>query len=354
MNDWIWSNITSDELQKLVDLGKSTKEIAQLYNVSYWTVYKKAKIWNIKIPKYYYHSPNKRVYTKKEKPTSKLSEEILEKYIKDGLKVKEIANELKVDISYVYRYCREHNIQFNKAIIPKVIDTYICVDCQKEFHSSNWLPYCNNCGIKHYKINNDNFLKTESNLGKLIQDLRNQGLSYLQISKDLGCSKSTVAYYCNESIKDLSSKKSHNYKKTWVGKFISRLDAYKHRKFNPNKVFMCQDWNKKFRTQISKFKHRYKHRGNIIEHYSYMRALDYFGGTKTKCYLTGHEINIETDDYQLDHIVPVSKGGDNKLTNMGIVVPAVNKMKSDLTVEELFYWCKEILQYNGYKVEKLE
>ena len=43
------------------------------------------------------------------------------------------------------------------------------------------------------------------------------------------------------------------------------------------------------------------------------------------------------DDYQLDHITPVSKGGTNELVNMAIACPEANQMKGGLTNEELFY-----------------
>lgn len=70
--------------------------------------------------------------------------------------------------------------------------------------------------------------------------------------------------------------------------------------------------------------------------YTYREALKYLGGTNLTCYLTGTPINILTDDYQLDHIVPVSKGGTNELSNMAITCVEINQMKGGLTNEELF------------------
>ena len=52
-----------------------------------------------------------------------------------------------------------------------------------------------------------------------------------------------------------------------------------------------------------------------MENYTYHDALKHLGGTQLKCYLTGIPINILEDDYQLDHILPVSKGGINKYGN---------------------------------------
>lgn len=82
---------------------------------------------------------------------------------------------------------------------------------------------------------------------------------------------------------------------------------------------------------------KFKNRGQIMENYTYHDALKHLGGTQLKCYLTGIPINILEDDYQLDHILPVSKGGTNELTNMAITCVAANQMKGGLTNEELFY-----------------
>ena len=75
-------------------------------------------------------------------------------------------------------------------------------------------------------------------------------------------------------------------------------------------------------------------------------------GENTYCYLSGKEINLYEDNYNFDHIIPVSKNGSNDLENLGILHEKVNRMKSDLSPEELIDWCKEILEFNNYKVEK--
>ena len=56
--------------------------------------------------------------------------------------------------------------------------------------------------------------------------------------------------------------------------------------------------------------------------------------------------------YQLDHIIPSSRGGDNSFKNLGITHKIVNYMKGNLTPEELIEWCIKILKHNGYNVTK--
>ena len=53
-------------------------------------------------------------------------------------------------------------------------------------------------------------------------------------------------------------------------------------------------------------------------------------------------------------MIPASRGGDNSLNNLGITHKVANTMKSDLTPEELIEWCKKILEFNNYKIEKLK
>ena len=112
-----------------------------------------------------------------------------------------------------------------------------------------------------------------------------------------------------------------------------------------------KDWNKKFRTSVSHFRCINTSKENRLD-YSYKEVLDYFGGKITKCYLTGTIINIETDDYQLDHIIPVSRGGTNEISNCGITIPVANQMKTDMTVPELLDMCEKILRNFNYKIIK--
>ena len=86
--------------------------------------------------------------------------------------------------------------------------------------------------------------------------------------------------------------------------------------------------------------------------YTVKDAIKYFGGTTTKCYLTGQTIDILKDDYNLDHIVPISKGETNDLKNMGITIPDANRSKSDLTLDEYLALCKKVLENFGYTVIK--
>ena len=69
-------------------------------------------------------------------------------------------------------------------------------------------------------------------------------------------------------------------------------------------------------------------------------------GKNPICYLTGRKINLKKPEtYQLDHIIPTSKGGTNDLSNLGICLKEANQAKGDLTIKQLRKLCAEILTH---------
>jgi CRISPR/Cas system Type II protein with McrA/HNH and RuvC-like nuclease domain len=90
------------------------------------------------------------------------------------------------------------------------------------------------------------------------------------------------------------------------------------------------------------------------KNYTYKDVIEYFGGTTVKCELTGRNIDLLVDDYNIDHIIPVSRGGSNELDNMAFTIPQANAAKSNLTNEEFVALCKEVCENFGYEVIKKE
>lgn len=163
-----------------------------------------------------------------------------------------------------------------------------------------------------------------------ILKLRNEGKSYQEISSILNCAKSTVCYHCGVNQKEKSAERKKKNKKLIKVQLYSRFDKFLRNKLRnykrgrPNEV--TRDTNK--------YEEFYK---KIIEN--------------PKCYITGDIINLEdTNSYELDHIIPYSKGGKCDLENMGLTIKYANRAKSDLYLEELIELCKKILNNNGYKI----
>lgn len=189
-------------------------------------------------------------------------------------------------------------------------------------------------------------------LGSQILQLREQGLSYNEIVNKLKCSKSTVSYWCSDKTKETVKKKKEREKEERPGifKLQKAIDFFKTREKNNTSQTMCLDWRKRIRNCTAHFSKR--NEIMIKNNYTYKDVIEHLGGLQTKCYLTGVPINIETDKYSLDHIVPVNKGGTNELDNLGITIPEANSSKTNLTVEEYIDLCKKVLENFGYTINK--
>ena len=234
-------------------------------------------------------------------------------------------------------------------------DLKTCRVCGKNYKQSKNEGYCSsNClnlenNLKTIDYSNKYF-ETKSELGAEIIELRKKGLSQKKISEILRCSKSTVSYHCSTTTKIKKQEKLIKLKEDnpAIYKLIKHLDGFKQRCKKLKSISKNKDWNKKLRTAVSFF--RNQNNMNVEINYTYKEALEHLGGIHTKCYLTGTPINIETDEYCLDHILPVSKGGNNELSNMGITIPTANASKTNLEISEYLLLCEKVLANFGYTI----
>ena len=178
--------------------------------------------------------------------------------------------------------------------------------------------------------------------------LRGEGKTYSQITLVLNCSKSTVAYYCNNTTKEKSRIKTQKRRAISTG-LARKLDTFLARRpRNKTLTFATK------RKAID-----FQRRDPLVTGYTakYSRELSYAQLEEklenSTCYLTGVLIDLtDSSSFSLDHIVPVSRGGSNTIDNLGLCHSKVNAVKSDLLVEELFDVCIKILEFNGYEVKK--
>lgn len=162
-----------------------------------------------------------------------------------------------------------------------------------------------------------------------ILNLRYEGKTYNEIVEILGCSKSLVSYYCG---KDQKQKNLVRQKKSRSNKYtcLYRKLIYFQKRDDKNRNY---DKSKPINFSFKEFKDKYP--------------------INSKCYLSGEEVNLtDSKNWELDHIIPKSKGGNNSLENLGILHKVVNQMKGGLLNEEFIEWCKKILEYQGYIVKK--
>lgn len=291
-----------------------------------------------------------------------ITKELLEQEFANGLWHKDIAEKYGVGSRTIYTYVKKYGIKIERKNKRKEKILYTCERCGKQFQKLED-GLCHNCVLLNKNIGTETFSETESELGKKAINLRKQGLSFQEIANLLNCSKSTVSYHCKkqtrEKTKKRSEKQTHkrNSEVAWMTLFSRRYNGFcgrKPRKYKKSNLKWKENgqWWYKFKNVIKKFQLR---TDNIImKYYKSEDALKHLNGPYTKCYLTGIDIDMTKDDYQLDHILPTSRGGTNELSNLGIICPEVNQMKGPLTTEELFYWCQKILEHNGYTVIKNE
>ena len=179
-------------------------------------------------------------------------------------------------------------------------------------------------------------------LGVKIIELKQNGYSYNKIMKELKCSKSTISYYLGDNQKEKSVKR--NKKTSSKPEFVLQKKLY---------VFRYRE-NKKITGKVRDFQRR--EGSKLLSKQETNFSIEDFLkkiGDEPKCYLSGVNINLhETKSYSIDHITPATKGGDNTIENAGLLSSSINKMKSDITVEEFLEKCIQVLEYNGYVVSK--
>lgn len=186
-----------------------------------------------------------------------------------------------------------------------------------------------------------------------ILSLRRQGLSFRAIRKELGCSKATISYHCgaNQSEKKRVAKTNKEMpplcKK--VGMFKAKCSKEAYRNFR-NKI---KGFKKKRPSSGKKTRARSHWRvHNIGEPYDCKDVIDKIG-VKPRCYLTGRKIDLNNSQaYSLDHRVPTAKGGSNSLNNLEVSCTEANRAKADLTLNDFYKLCEEILAWRDKQAKR--
>jgi 5-methylcytosine-specific restriction endonuclease McrA len=148
--------------------------------------------------------------------------------------------------------------------------------------------------------------------------LRNKGMTYMEIAKELDCAVSTVAYYCNDTTKKRckikNSQRDYRRLETAVTNFtLKNLSEEQRRERLYNLPFTATDVLNKF-------------------------------GRYPKCYLTGETIDLKEGKFHLDHFIPVAKGGDNSIENLRICTKEANLAKRDMLYEDFINLCKTVAE----------
>jgi CRISPR/Cas system Type II protein with McrA/HNH and RuvC-like nuclease domain len=162
--------------------------------------------------------------------------------------------------------------------------------------------------------------------------LKNPTWGYKKIAKQLKCAYSTVRYHlCPQAKEQLRIRQTKNRK---------NLNNILKRKKD---TFQFIDNNHK----VGSFKTRNGRAPSLFSANELKEKLL----NKPICYLTGRNIDLlNSKSFHLDHIIPISKGGDNSLKNCGLTCKEANMAKAALSLPEFLNLCAEILRYHGFSV----
>jgi 5-methylcytosine-specific restriction endonuclease McrA len=182
-----------------------------------------------------------------------------------------------------------------------------------------------------------------------ILELRNKNYSYSQIQKELNCSKATICYYCGSNQKEKTRNRSDKNRKT-LHPLVRKIESFKAKYTQPkNKISKNNTLNRILKLKIEAFSREHKKQDYNNMSFTIKEFLEKVGDNPT-CALTGRPIDLmNSKSYQLDHIIPRSKGGDNSLKNCRLTCKQANIAKSDMTDEEFIQLCKDVINHVNKK-----
>lgn len=174
-----------------------------------------------------------------------------------------------------------------------------------------------------------------------ILNLRKKGLSYNDIQQKLKCSKSTISYHCGQDQKIKKNQRQQQRRSSNV--LIQKVENFRNRK-SKNIIYDLdnRDPHKILYMKLQRFSMNRKTR-KVKQQFSLQDLIDKIGDNPT-CYLTGRPIDLSDGrSYHLDHIVPISRGGSNDLSNCQIACKEANQAKNNLSYNEFVKLCQEVI-----------
>lgn len=153
-------------------------------------------------------------------------------------------------------------------------------------------------------------------LGKQIIELKEDGKTYTEIKNELGCSKGTISYYCGDGQRSKTKFRNNENRETTKYKIYKKIDNY-----------MAGETDGFYESRTDD------------NHILYKKII-----SNPYCYITGKKIDLsDNESWSIDHIIPISKGGKSTIENAGLCLSIINRMKTDLLVEEFKEYCELVL-----------
>jgi len=186
-------------------------------------------------------------------------------------------------------------------------------------------------------------------LNKKIIALRQKQYSFRQIAKQLNCSISTVSYALRKKTRDKAKKKFDDIP-SYIRKIRKKIYSFKNPRIPKNEkpAWYISKSPRQISKSISAKASRFQRTMTFNYKDVYKKYGDHF-----PCALTGRPIDFhKPETYEYDHIQPLSRGGENTLSNLQILCPEANQAKGSLTDQEFIELCKEVVIHTGHRIYK--
>ena len=186
-------------------------------------------------------------------------------------------------------------------------------------------------------------------LNKKIIALRQKQYSFRQIAEELNCSKSTVSYALRKKTRDKVKKKTEEFP-SHEKKILNKIYSFKNTFISdkPKAAWYINKSPRQIAQSISNKAHRFQRAMTFNAKDVLAKFGDHF-----PCALTGRPIEFnKPETYEYDHIQPISRGGDNTLSNLQLLCPEANQAKGSLTDQEFIELCKEVVIHAGHRIYK--
>lgn len=192
-----------------------------------------------------------------------------------------------------------------------------------------------------------------SELSENILRLRGDGKTYKEIQEILGCSKGTISYHLGEGQKEKQKARNKKLTMSIEGVLTKKVYAfYQERPKNPTgPATNPRSIPKVASDKVGDFCRALPDNKRTNYSFTYLDVVDKFKD-RSHCYLTGEPIDLSNPrSYEFDHIIPRSRGGSNTFDNLEITTREANRLKGNLTLDELLTLCEKILAHHGRLAE---